>query len=405
MAAAQAERETALQEREEAQRKRTAMARIRNIALVAVSILALLAGSLGWLANQQRKLALEQTEQTDRTLLGVSNIISKTIGQMDSDTQKDAIKVFQMGAIHGNAIAMNNLGALYGSGSGVPQDYTKAREWYEKAAAKGDAIAMYNLGEFFENGRGVPQDYTKAREWYEKAAAKGDWGAMLNLGLLYQSGRGVPQVPQDYTKAREWWEKAADKGSSSAMTDLGALYDYGFGVAQDYTKAREWYEKAAAKGDWAAKLALERLRIRETANAERYAEALQLQEALAAKFEAAETKLNGKPGERTATELNRVVWFALFTKDFPKALTVADRSHALFPDSLVIETNRAHALMFIGHVEEAKALYLAHKGKPFSEQDKQLWEQAIAEDFEKFRNAGLAHPMMADIEAEFGISR
>src|SRR5262249_40321736 len=44
MAAAQAERETALHEAEEAQRKRATMARIRNIALVAVSILALLGG-------------------------------------------------------------------------------------------------------------------------------------------------------------------------------------------------------------------------------------------------------------------------------------------------------------------------------------------------------------------------
>src|SRR5215469_10927967 len=46
MAAAQAERETALREAEEAQRKRATMARIRNIALVAVSLLAVLAGSL-----------------------------------------------------------------------------------------------------------------------------------------------------------------------------------------------------------------------------------------------------------------------------------------------------------------------------------------------------------------------
>src|SRR5260370_27367678 len=43
MAAVQAERERALREAEEAHRKRATMARIRNIALVAVTILALLA--------------------------------------------------------------------------------------------------------------------------------------------------------------------------------------------------------------------------------------------------------------------------------------------------------------------------------------------------------------------------
>ena len=35
-----------------------------------------------------------------------------------------------------------NLGVFYGNGYGVPQDYAKAREWYEKAAAKDNALAM-----------------------------------------------------------------------------------------------------------------------------------------------------------------------------------------------------------------------------------------------------------------------
>ena len=50
VAAAQAERETALKKAEEAQRKRATTARIRNIALVAVSLFAVLAASLGLLA-------------------------------------------------------------------------------------------------------------------------------------------------------------------------------------------------------------------------------------------------------------------------------------------------------------------------------------------------------------------
>jgi hypothetical protein len=89
-----------------------------------------------------------------------------------------------------------------------------------------------------------------------------------------------------------------------------------------------------------------------------------------------------EPGEQTETELNRVVWCALFAKEFTKALTVAERAHALFPDDLSIETNRAHALMFMGHDEEAKALYLIHKGEVIKA-DNKLWEQIIAEDFAK----------------------
>src|SRR6516165_2544365 len=70
MAAAQAEREKALHEAEEAlkqaadaQRRR---ARIRNIALVVVSILAVLAGWLGWSAEQARITAEEQRKLAEQ---------------------------------------------------------------------------------------------------------------------------------------------------------------------------------------------------------------------------------------------------------------------------------------------------------------------------------------------------
>jgi TPR repeat protein len=448
MAAAQAERETALHEAEEAlkqaadaQRKR---ATIRNIAFVIVSILAVLAGWLYWNAAQQRKVAEEQRavaeeqkKQADHILGGATGIIVELQNQMNDSTKKQVFAVFQTGADHGDAISMANLGKLYQYGHGVAQDYVKARDWYEKAAANGYANAMSSLGGLYENGQGVAQDYAKAREWYEKAAAKGDANAMFSLGGLYESGAGVAQ---DYAKAREWYEKGADKGGAEAMTNLGVLYEKGYGVTQDHAKAREWFEKAADKGeaeamtnlgwlyqngqggaqDYAkarelyekaadqgnarAMAYLEKLPIKVAAGAGRYAEALQRQEALAAKVEAVETEREGKPGEETAQALNSVAWYALFAREFTKALTVADRARALFRDDLMIETNRVHALMFLGRGEDAKALYLAHKGEPLSEQDARLWERIIVEDFAEFRKAGLTHPMMADIEKELGVS-
>ena len=50
-------------------------------------------------------------------------------------------------------------------------DFAKAlREW-RPLAEQGDARAQYYLGLLYENGDGVPRDYEKAREWYEKSAA------------------------------------------------------------------------------------------------------------------------------------------------------------------------------------------------------------------------------------------
>jgi TPR repeat protein len=298
---------------------------------------------------------------------------------------------------------MRNLGLLYYSGrKGAEPDYPKAREWYGAAPANDYAGAMGKLGVLIAGGHGVLPDYAKAREWFERAAARDDGVSMGYLAQLHRNGQGVEQ---DYAKAREWYEKAAAKGEVVAMFDLALLNSTGQGGAQDYAKAREWYEKAAAKGNREAKMALERLPAQEAETAGRYDEALRLEEAFAAKFEAEETKRDGKSGKRVVTELNAVVWYALFAKQFTKALTVADRAHTLFPNNLGIETNRAHALMFTGGDEEAKALYVAHKGEPVSEVGNKLWEQAIAEDFAQFRKAGLTHPMMADIEKELGISR
>jgi len=329
MAAAQAEREKALHEAEEAQRKRAAMARIRNIALVVVSILLLLVGWFGWdadqqrklaqqqrkladqerkvaeqqrvtaeqqrtLAEQQKKIAEEQRQQADDILGRAENIIANLHDQMDIKTQQEAFALFQTGAEHGDTIAM------------------------------------------------------------------------VNLGMLYRDGQGV---------------------------------------AKDYAKAGEWLEKAAARGEARAKMALEKLPIYEAATAGRYDEALRLEEAFAAKIEAEETNRDGKPGEQTARALSGAIWWALFAKDFTTALVVADSAHALFPDDTGIESNRAHALMFMGHDKEAKALYRAHKGKRVSGSGGELWEQVIAKDFADFRKAGLTNPMMADIERELGISR
>jgi TPR repeat protein len=239
MAAAQAERETALHQAEDAQRKRAGMARIRNIALVAVSILFVLAAVLGLAANQQRRTA-------DDLLTRATHIISNLQSQMDIDTQKEAFAVFQEGAEHGNTRSMRDLGVAYESGYGATQDYAKAREWFEKAVDNGDARAMTSLGSLYEDGHGVTQDYAKAREWFEKAVEKGDALAMISIGSLYEDGHSVAQ---NYAKAREWYEKAAAIGDESAMASLALLYVNGHGVTQDYAKAREWFGKAATKGE------------------------------------------------------------------------------------------------------------------------------------------------------------
>jgi hypothetical protein len=126
------------------------------------------------------------------------------------------------------------------------------------------------------------------------------------------------------------------------------------------------------------------------------------EEALAAAEEAAKTAeqietAQGKPGRLTSLTLNSVIWNALLARQFDRALKASDRaataastrSDASF---LFIRSNRAYALMFTDHAKEALALFVEYKGEPLGKTGK--WEDVIAEDFGKFRKAGLDNPLM-----------
>ena len=158
------------------------------------------------------------------------------------DISEEDLQMLHTQAAQGDALGQFGLGRLYDFGRGVPQDYVKARQWYERAAAQRNGMAQSNLGLMYAYGYGVPQDYAKARQWFEKAAAQGDASAQNELGLLYSRGHGVPQ---DYTKARQWYEKAAAHGLTEAQNELGLMHVNGRGVPQDDVQAYMWWSLAA----------------------------------------------------------------------------------------------------------------------------------------------------------------
>jgi len=138
------------------------------------------------------------------------------------------------------------LGEMYYAGEGIPQDYAKAVECWQKAADQGLADAQHKLGFMYNTGRGVPADYVKAVEWYQKAANQGYAKAQNNLGVMYANGKGVPT---DYVKAVEWWEKAANQGIAEAQYVLGEVYATGRGVPKDDAIAIQWFQMTAVQGD------------------------------------------------------------------------------------------------------------------------------------------------------------
>jgi len=71
----------------------------------------------------------------------------------------------------------------------------------------------------------------------------------------------------------------------------------------------------------------------------------------------------------------------------------------LDPKDLVAQTNRAHALLFLGRTKEAEAIYLGHRGENVFTNSEEKWEQAILGDFDDLEKAGLTNPEIARIRA------
>jgi hypothetical protein len=87
-------------------------------------------------------------------------------------------------------------------------------------------------------------------------------------------------------------------------------------------------------------------------------------------------------------------------RDFARALDAADQAISLAPAKTWLHSNRAHALMFLGRVEEARVLYLNYRGEK-DVVDGKSWETAILEDFAEWRKIGLTSPLMDEIETLF----
>src|SRR5690606_14532200 len=69
-----------------------------------------------------------------------------------------------------------NIGYMYDSGHGVPQDLAEAARLYRLAADLGEPRAQYNLGLMYHDGDGVAQSDREALYWLTVAQRNADGG-------------------------------------------------------------------------------------------------------------------------------------------------------------------------------------------------------------------------------------
>lgn len=85
----------------------------------------------------------------------------------------------------GNRIAMHDLALYYAEGrGGVETDLVTAAKWFEKAAERGVVDSQFNLGVLYESGQGLPQNLSDAYVWYSIASQQGDQLAAQRIEVL-----------------------------------------------------------------------------------------------------------------------------------------------------------------------------------------------------------------------------
>ena len=72
-------------------------------------------------------------------------------------------------------------------------------------------------------------------------------------------------------------------------------------------------------------------------------------------------------------------WYQLMVRDFSGALASSEAERKVDDTNLPLETNHAHALLFLGRTKDAEDLYLGYLGRKIGDK---TWQQTILEDFD-----------------------
>ncbi len=146
----------------------------------------------------------------------------------------------------GDVKAQAELGARYGRGEGVKQDYAKALELLRAAAAKNDASAQFYLGTAYSTGLGVERNESQAVLWYDMAARQGHGEAAYWLAMRIVGGVGG--IIPSWQAAIPFFWQAAEQGIAAAEFQLGYAYQQGAGVEPNPRAAAYWYRRSDSRG-------------------------------------------------------------------------------------------------------------------------------------------------------------
>ncbi len=161
-------------------------------------------------ANQEQPAALYRLAKLYET------------GQGVGQDSKTARQLTERAARGGNRIAMHDLALYYaeeGGRGGVEMDMPTAASWFEKAAQRGVVDSQYNLGILYESGQGLPQDLESALVWYSIAGAQGDQMAASRVSVLRKT-LGEDKIARADTRIAAFTPARIDEEANGIFTNV-----------------------------------------------------------------------------------------------------------------------------------------------------------------------------------------
>lgn len=154
---------------------------------------------------------------------------------------QEALDLYFAAAKQGQLNAWYNVGKAFMEGKIVPKDCPRAMECFELGLEDPNAIGCANLaGKLLYLGQdGVPQDYGRAVQLFERAhALKNTWGNDM-LGSCYLFGYGCQKDP---ARALQLFREV-DYSTNLLNYGLGTIYTQGLSVPEDIKKGVEYFQK------------------------------------------------------------------------------------------------------------------------------------------------------------------
>lgn len=143
---------------------------------------------LSYLQNGRTEDALKYIRMSSDNGLAAAQYRLAKLYEVGEGVTEDAVMartLTERAARSGNRIAMHDLALYYAEGrGGIDLDMVTAAKWFEKAAERGVVDSQFNLGVLFESGQGLPQNLTDAFVWYSIAAKQGDQLAAQRIDVL-----------------------------------------------------------------------------------------------------------------------------------------------------------------------------------------------------------------------------